>query len=119
LYARAVEAEDIKNRLDPVKIGKIETMLSEWKEAVEQRSAWAEAAFNALGTNVVYPADHIPNVNHMTSPETLAPITRSGLRQKTERTLDYIDRMQKGMAWYKEMGTTDNQFLMRQRAGRR
>ncbi|AXI63129.1 toxin [Pseudomonas kribbensis] len=119
LFARAVEAEDIKNRLDPVKIGKIETLLSEWKEAVEQRSAWAEAAFNALGTNVVYPADHIPNVNHMTSPETLAPITRSGLRQKTERTLDYIDRMQKGMAWYKEMGTTDNQFLMRQRAGRR
>jgi len=119
LFARVVEAEDIKNRLDPVKIGKIETMLSEWKEAVEQRSAWAEAAFDALGTDVVYPADHIPNVNHMTSRETLEPITRSGLRQKTGKTLDYINRMQKGMAWYKEMGTTDNQFLMRQRAARR
>ncbi|MGE1175971.1 RHS repeat domain-containing protein [Pseudomonas sp. BW7P1] len=119
LFARAVEAEDIKNRLDPVKIGKIETMLSEWKEAVEQRSAWAEAAFDALGTDVVYPADHIPNVNHMTSRETLEPITRSGLRQKTGKTLDYINRMQKGMAWYKEMGTTDNQFLMRQRSAHR
>jgi insecticidal toxin complex protein TccC len=119
LFARAVEAEDIKSRLDPVKVGKIETMLSDWKEAVEQRSAWAEAAFDALGTDVLYPADHIPNVNHMTSRETLKPITRSGLRQQTGKTLDYINRMQKGMAWYKEMGTTDNQFLMRQRSARR
>ncbi|WP_409318346.1 RHS repeat-associated core domain-containing protein [Pseudomonas sp. KCJK9016] len=119
LLARAVEAEDIKNRLDPVKIGKIETMLSEWKEAVEQRSAWAEAAFDALGTDVINPVDHIPNITHMTSRETLAPITRSGLRQQTGKTLDYINRMQKGMAWYKEMGTTDNQFLMRQRSARR
>ncbi|WP_085689504.1 MULTISPECIES: RHS repeat-associated core domain-containing protein [unclassified Pseudomonas] len=119
LFARAVEAEDIKNRLDPVKIGKIETMLSEWKEAVEQRSAWAEAGLDALGTDVIYPADHIPNITHMTSRETLAPITRSGLRQQTAKTLDYINRMQAGMAWYKEMGTTDNQFLTRQRAARR
>ncbi|MFM9381942.1 RHS repeat-associated core domain-containing protein [Pseudomonas sp. UV AK001] len=119
LFARAVEAEDIKNRLDPVKIGKIETMLSEWKEAVEQRSTWAEAAFDALGTDVINPVDHIPNITHMTSRETLAPITRSGLRQQTGKTLDYINRMQNGMTWYKEMGTTDNQFLMRQRAGRR
>lgn len=119
LFARAVEAEDIKNRLDPVKIGKIDAMLSEWKKAVEQRSAWAEAAFDALGTDTINPADHIPNVNPMTSRETLAPITRSGLRQQTGKTLDYINRMQKGMAWYKEMGTTDNQFLMRQRSARR
>ncbi|MCX2544686.1 RHS repeat-associated core domain-containing protein [Pseudomonas sp. COW5] len=118
LFARAVEAEDIKNRLDPVKVGKIETMLSEWKEAVEQRSAWAEAAFDALGTDVIHPVDHIPNITHMTSPETLEPITRSGLRQKTGKTLDYINRMQKGMAWYREMGTTDNQFLMRRRSAR-
>lgn len=119
LFARAVEAVDIENRLDPVKIGKIETMLSEWKEAVEKRAAWAEAAFDALGTDVIYPADHIPNITHMTSRETLAPITRSGLRQQTGKTLDYINRMQKGMSWYKEMGTTDNQFLMRQRSARR
>jgi insecticidal toxin complex protein TccC len=115
LLARAVEAEDIKNRLDPVKIGKIESMLSEWKEAVEQRSAWAEAAFDALGTDTINPVDHIPNITHMTSRETLAPITRSGLRRQTGKTLDYINRMQRGMVWYKEMGTTDNQFLMRQR----
>ncbi len=119
LIARSVEAEDIKNRLDPVKIGKIETMLSEWKEAVEKRAAWAEAAFDALGTNTIYPADHIANITHMTSRETLAPITRSGLQQQTGKTLDYINRMQKGMTWYKEMGTTDNQFLERQRSARR
>ncbi|MBN3863878.1 RHS repeat-associated core domain-containing protein [Pseudomonas frederiksbergensis] len=118
LLTRAVEAEDIKNRLDPVKVGKIETMLGEWKEAVEQRSAWAESAFDALGTDVIHPADFIPNVTHMTSSERLAPITRAGLQQTTTKTLDYINRMQKGMAWYKEMGTTDNQFLSRQRAAR-
>jgi insecticidal toxin complex protein TccC len=114
MFARAVEAEDIKNRLDPVKIGKIETMLSDWKDAVEQRSGWAEAAFDALGKEVIYPADLLPNVNHMTSKETLAPITRSGLQQATRKTLDYINRAQQGMAAYKEMGTTDNQFLLKQ-----
>src|SRR3546814_6759296 len=64
MFARAVEAEDIKNRLDPVKIAKIETMLAGWKTAVEQRSAWAENAFNTLGRDVIYPRDVLPNVNY-------------------------------------------------------
>jgi insecticidal toxin complex protein TccC len=114
MFARAMEAEDIKNRLDPVKVGKIQTMLTEWKSAVEQRWAWAETAFEALGTDVIYPANLIPNVNPMTSKERLAPITRSGLQQTTRKTLDYINRMQVGMANYKAMSTTDNQFLLKQ-----
>jgi insecticidal toxin complex protein TccC len=114
MFARAIEAEDIKNRLDPVKIGKIETMLSEWKTAVEQRSAWSEAAFNALGTDVIFPANLLPNVNHMTSSEDLAPISRSALRQQTSAVLADITHAQGGIAAYKEMGTTDNQFLRRQ-----
>ncbi|WP_305955873.1 RHS repeat domain-containing protein [Pseudomonas sp. BGI-2] len=104
LFARAVEAEDIKNRLDPVKVGKIETMLADWKEAVEQRWAGAEAAFDALGTD---------GISHGGMPPKQT-ITRSGLQQTTKKTLDYINRAQKGMAYYKEMGTTDNQFLSRQ-----
>jgi insecticidal toxin complex protein TccC len=112
--SRVQEAEDIKNRLDPVKINKIETMLSEWKAAVEERWANAEVAFNALRTDVIYPADVLPNVNFMTSKETLAPIHRSALQQQTRTTLDYIDRAQKGMAYYKERGTTDNQYLLKQ-----
>jgi len=114
MFARAMEAEDIKNRLDPVKIGKIETMLSEWKTAVEQRSAWNEAAFDALGTDVIFPANVIPNVNHMTSEEALAPISRAGLRQQTSAVLADIAHAQRGIAAYKEEGTTDNQFLKRQ-----
>lgn len=112
--SRVQEAEDIKNRLDPVKINKIDTMLAEWKTAVLERWANAEKAFDALGTDVIYPADLLPNVNHMTPAEAIAPVRRAALKQATENTLNYIDRAQKGMAWYKEMGTTDNQFLRRQ-----
>lgn len=112
--SRVQEAEDINNRLDPVKINKIETMLSDWKTATVQRWAHAESAFNALGANVIVPANQLSNVNHMTPKEMLAPIHRSVLQQQTRTTLDYIDRAQKGMAYYKEMGTTDNQFPLRQ-----
>lgn len=114
MFARAVEAEDIKNRLDPVKVGKIENMVEQWKAATEQRWAWAENAFDALGTNIIYPADVLPNVNGTTPEEMLAPITRAGLKKATRKTLDYISRIQKGMTQYKEMGTTDNLFLARQ-----
>ncbi|WP_025112740.1 RHS repeat-associated core domain-containing protein [Pseudomonas sp. H1h] len=115
MFARAIEAEDIKNRLDPVKIQKIETVLSDWKAAVEQRAGWAENAFDALGTDTVYPADSLPNINHMTSAETLAPINRTALRRQTLLTLSHIERTQAMMTLYKEMGTTDNQFLLAQR----
>jgi insecticidal toxin complex protein TccC len=114
MFARAVEAEDITNRLDPVKIAKIEAMTAEWKAATEQRWAWAQNAFDALGTDTVNPADVIPNVNFMTPKAMLAPITRAGLQQATTTTLDSISRIQKGMAQYKEMGTTDNMYLARQ-----
>jgi len=110
MFARAIEAEDIKNRLDPVKIGKIETMLSDWKTAIEQRSAWSEAAFDALGTDVVF----LPNANNMASGENSAPINRSALRQQTSAVLADIKHARGVIAAYKEMGTTDNQFLRRQ-----
>jgi insecticidal toxin complex protein TccC len=114
MFARAVEAEDIKNRLDPVKIGKIKTMLGEWREAIQQRSAWAESAFDAYGTDTLFPANHIPNVTHMTSHEALAPITRSGLRQANARTLNNINLMENQLDAYVKSGTTDIQFLRRQ-----
>ncbi|WP_192552269.1 RHS repeat-associated core domain-containing protein [Pseudomonas sp. IzPS59] len=113
MFALAIEVEDIKNRLDPVKVGKIETMLSDWQTALEERSAWMENAFDAMGTDVLYPADVLPNVNNMTTKETLAPITRSGLRRQTAATRYEIAHAQRGLAAYKEMGTTDNQYLRR------
>jgi insecticidal toxin complex protein TccC len=112
--ARVQEAEDIKNRLDPVKIEKIENMLAEWKAAIEERSVQAEKAFNALGTDVIFPERLIPNVNGMTAKATIAPVHRSALQQQTRAALNSIGRMQAGMAVYKEMGTTDNQFLLKQ-----
>lgn len=109
--SRVQEAEDIKNRLDPVKINKIDTLLADWKTAVEERWAQTEKAFNALGSDVIYPQDLLPNVNHMTPAELIAPVHRSALERKNRKTLDYIDRAQRGMAWYRKMGSTDNQFL--------
>ncbi|SFH10497.1 RHS repeat domain-containing protein [Pseudomonas sp. NFACC45] len=117
LSSRAQEAEDIKMGLTPVKIKKIDTLLAEWKSAVESRWSATEAAFKSLGKSVVYPGDVLPNVNPLTTPETLAPIHHSVLQRKTLITLDYIARAQKGMAWYKEMSTTDNQFLLKQARG--
>lgn len=90
-------------------------MLDGWKAAVEQRSTWAENAFDALGSDVVAPASVLPNVNGTTSSETLAPISRSALRQKSQAILANIARAQAGLGAYKEMGTTDNQFLLKQR----
>ena len=113
--SRAQEAQDIKNRLDPVKIEKIEKMLSDWKAAIEERSAWAENAFDALGVDSVSPANVLPNANSNTSSETLAVITRSGLQQRNRAVLANIAQAQAGLAHYKEMGSTDNQYLARQR----
>ncbi|AXA56901.1 RHS repeat domain-containing protein [Pseudomonas thivervalensis] len=118
--SRAQEAEDIKHRLTPVKITKIETMLADWKSAIEQRSTLMEAAFDELGTDVIYPRNLLPNVNFMTPAEMLTPIRRSALRYKTQATLANIAQAQRGLAAYREMGTTDNQYLRRQRrTGRR
>jgi insecticidal toxin complex protein TccC len=113
MLALTIEIEDIKNRLDPVKVGKIETMLSDWQTALEERSAWMEKAFDAMGTDILYPADVLPNVNNTTTKEMLAPITRSGLRRQTAATRYEIAHAQRGLAAYKEMGTTDNQYSRR------
>ncbi len=114
LGSRVQEAEDIKNGLDPVKIGKIENMLIAWKTTVKQRWATAEAGYDALRTDTVYPADVLPNVNYMTPKSVLQPIHRATLQQHTRTVLDLIDRAEKGMAYYKEMRTTDNQFMLKQ-----
>jgi len=114
LFARAIEVEDIKNRLDPVKIQKIEDMLNGWQTALQERSTWVENAFDALGSDVLYPADVLPNVNMTTSKDTLAPISRAGLRQQTRAVMADIAHAKRGLAYYKEMGTTDNQYLLSQ-----
>ncbi|UZE05189.1 RHS repeat domain-containing protein [Pseudomonas corrugata] len=114
LGVRAQEAEDIKMGLTPMKIQKIDAMLAEWKSTVEQRWRATDASFKTLGQSVVYPGDLLPNVNYMTPRQALAPIHHSVLQRKTQVTLDYIDRAQTGMTWYKEMSTTDNQYLLKQ-----
>jgi insecticidal toxin complex protein TccC len=112
--SRVQEAEDIQNRLDPVKIIKIERMLNEWEIIDNKRYAQAEIAFDAAGVDIIYPAALLPNVNAMTDKSLLEPIHRSALRQQHNRTQDLIRRAKTGMAHYKEMGTTDNQFLLKQ-----
>ncbi|WP_434608945.1 RHS repeat-associated core domain-containing protein [Pseudomonas sp. R1-7] len=114
LGSRAQEAEDIQTGLTPMKIQKIDAMLVEWKAAVESRWAATEAAFDTLRKNTIHPGDVLPNVNNLTTPETLAPIHRSTLQQQTGVILDYIDQAQKGMAQYKKNRTTDNIFLLKQ-----
>lgn len=101
IIARAIEAEDIKNGLDPVKIIKIETMLSDWQAAVESYSAAAEGAFDALGIDVL-------------DPDGIAPISRSDLQQQTHEALANIGRAKASVAAYRESRSTDNQFLQQQ-----
>lgn len=117
LGSRVQEAEDIKNGLDPVKIGKIENMLIDWKTTVKQRWATAEAAYDTLRTDAINPPGAF---NSMTPQSMQSPIRRATLQQQTRTVLDFIDRAEKGMSHYKEMRTTDNQFLQKQaRANKR
>ncbi|MDR9754599.1 RHS repeat-associated core domain-containing protein [Pseudomonas sp. SZMC_28357] len=111
--SRAQEAEDIQNRLDPVKMHKIDTMLQDWKTTVNERWAGAQSAFDALGRDVVSPSEIAPNVN-ANSPDFMRhPIHRAALAHQTHVTLDLIDRAQRGMAYYRDLGTTDNQWILR------
>ncbi|WP_223525690.1 RHS repeat-associated core domain-containing protein [Pseudomonas sp. A-B-26] len=112
--SRVQEAEDIKNGLDPVKIGKIEAMLNEWESVENKRYAYVLAAFKGIGTDVIYPADVLPNVNYMTPKSRLQPIRLSDLKQQHAKTQDLIRRNKAGLAQIKERGTTDNRFLLKQ-----
>ncbi|MFJ4195559.1 RHS repeat domain-containing protein [Pseudomonas sp. NPDC089534] len=103
MFARAIEAEDIKNVLTPMKIQKIEIMLTDWKESIETRSSKAEAAFDALGVDAI-------------STGVLGrPINRADLLTQTNAVLNDIAHAQRGIAAYKDMNTTDARFLARQR----
>jgi len=114
MFGRAIEAEDIKSGLTHHKIDKILDTINEWEVIEEQRWRWAKNAFDALGTNTVYPREFLPNANNMTSPETLAPITREGLQSRHEQSHRAIRQTRQLLNHYREMSTTDNQFLLRQ-----
>ncbi|UVL39282.1 toxin [Pseudomonas sp. B21-040] len=113
-FQRATEAEDIKNGLDPVKIGKIEAMLNEWESVENERYANAMAAFQGIGVDAIYPANWLPNVNYMTPKSLLQPILLSDLQHQHATTQDLIRRNKAGLAQIKERGTTDNRFLFKQ-----
>jgi insecticidal toxin complex protein TccC len=108
--SRVQEAEDIKNRLDPVKINKIERMLDEWESVDNERFAQFEKAFDAAGVDTIYPQRTTLNVSG-SAPEA---IHRIDVQRAHHKTQDLIRRSKAGMARYREMGTTDNQFLARQ-----
>ncbi|MCE6979963.1 RHS repeat-associated core domain-containing protein [Pseudomonas frederiksbergensis] len=112
--SRVQEAEDIRNRLDPVKIQKIETMLESWKQTIEARSAGVEMAYGRLKLETVNPIDLVPNVTHMTDMSNYQPIRRSTLQQQGKAVLGMIESTQTIVSWYKEDGTTDNQYLKKQ-----
>ncbi|MCO8312372.1 RHS repeat domain-containing protein [Pseudomonas mandelii] len=103
MFARAIEVEDIINGLDPVKVGKIEMMYTEWQQAVQQHSAIYEEAFKELGTNVLE-----PSVAGGTA------ISLDTLRAQTLAAQAEIRVGLRGIAAYKEMNTTDNRFLRQQ-----
>jgi len=111
--SRVQEAEDIKNRLDPAKIQKIETMLESWKQTVEERSAGVEVAFGRLKQNTVDPVDLVSNT-FMLDRSNYPLVQRSTLQQQSRAVLGMIESTQTILTWYKEDGTTDNQHLKRQ-----
>ncbi|WP_248742581.1 MULTISPECIES: RHS repeat-associated core domain-containing protein [unclassified Pseudomonas] len=103
MFARAMEVEDIKNGLDPAKIGKIENMYQEWQKAVGEHAAAYEEAFGQLGVDV------IPGTGPLQPSISLA-----GLREQTLATRTEIAHGLAGINAYKEMNTTDNRFLRAQ-----
>jgi len=111
--SRAQEAEDIQNRLDPVKMAKIDNMLHDWKTTINQRWLGAKSSFDALGRDVVSPSEIFPNINANSEDFMRRAIHRATLAQQTHVTLDLIDRAQRGMAYYREMGSTDNQWILK------
>jgi insecticidal toxin complex protein TccC len=109
--ARVQEVEDIKHGLDPVKIEKIETMLSGWKQALTSRMADIEKAFRSLGQDTINSAGVLPDASRLTAAKTIRLDT---LREETNKALGYIESTQTFMKWYKEDLLTDNRFLRKQ-----
>lgn len=109
--ARVQEVEDIKQGLDPVKIEKIETMLSGWKQALTSRMADIEKAFRSLGQDTINSAGVLPDASRLTAAKTIRLDT---LREETNKALGYIESTQTFMKWYKEDLLTDNRFLRKQ-----
>lgn len=103
VFSRAIEVEDIKNGLDPVKVGKIETMYTDWQTAVSEHAASYEAAFKTLGTDVL-----------ASSGIGKSSISLASLRQQTQTAQADISHGLAGIAAYKKMNTTDNRFLREQ-----
>jgi len=99
MFARAVEVEDIKVGLDPVKLGKIENMYLDWQKAVGEHAAAYEDAFSQLNV------DAIPGAGPLESSISLA-----GLREQTRATQAEIAHGLAGINAYREMNTTDNRF---------
>ncbi|WLH34489.1 toxin [Pseudomonas sp. FP2196] len=109
--SRVQEAEDIKQGLDPVKIEKIETMLSDWRQALTSRMADIEKAFRRVGQNTINSADVLSDKSRLMATKT---IRLSTLREQTSAILGYIESSQTTLKWYKEDLLTDNRFLREQ-----
>jgi insecticidal toxin complex protein TccC len=103
VFSRAIEVEDIKNGLDPVKVGKIESTYNDWQTAVSEHAASYEAAFKMLGSDVI-----------ASSGMGKGSISLASLREQTRAVQVDISQGLAGIAAYKEMNTTDNRFLRQQ-----
>jgi insecticidal toxin complex protein TccC len=103
VFSRAIEVEDIKNGLDPVKVGKIESMYTDWQAAVSEHAAAYEAAFQTLGTDVL-----------ASSGIGKSSISLASLRQQTQAVQADISHGLADIAAYRTMNTTDNRFLREQ-----
>jgi insecticidal toxin complex protein TccC len=103
VFSRAIEVEDIKNGLDPVKVGKIESMYTDWQGAVNEHAESYEAAFKMLGSDVI-----------ASSGIGKDSISLASLREQTRAVQADISQGLAGIAAYKTMNTTDNRFLRAQ-----
>jgi insecticidal toxin complex protein TccC len=102
-FQRAIEVEDIKVGLDPVKMNKIEAMYTDWQQAVGEHADNYEAAFTALGTDVL-----------ASSGTGKGSISLASLRQQTQAVQANISQGLAGLAAYRQMNTTDNRYLRAQ-----
>ncbi|WP_130909989.1 RHS repeat-associated core domain-containing protein [Pseudomonas sp. Sample_9] len=111
LGSRVQEVVDIQNGLDPVKIGKIETMLADWHQALTSRMTHIEKAFRRTGQNTINSADVLSDKSRLKDAKIIRLDT---LREQTTEILGFIETTQTMMKWYKEDLLTDNVFLRKE-----
>ncbi|MFJ2684796.1 RHS repeat-associated core domain-containing protein [Pseudomonas sp. NPDC087342] len=92
-FLLAAEANEALSGMTPMKIAKFNALLDDWESYIDTELPKAQAGFDALKTNVVNPADIVPNPYAIAqSPERYQRIHRQPLERLTHEVKARIGR---------------------------